>query len=149
MKTKYVVDTNVLVHWLLKPDGLAARIINSFMLDLFTPEYAIEELTRNENQWSKKRPIKLDLFVDAISTFMEVVPPTEDFVTKMAASALMANKDPKDAPFLMVALMKGADIWSYDQHFDDLPVARVKSEDIRDGSRFELPELWAWLNRSD
>ncbi|MGI0092197.1 MAG: hypothetical protein ACREBS_10855 [Nitrososphaerales archaeon] len=45
MNTKYVVDTNVLVHWLLKPDGLSEKIINSFTLELFTPSYAIEELT--------------------------------------------------------------------------------------------------------
>jgi len=34
----------------------------------------------------------------------------------------MNKIDPDDAEFLTVALMKNADIWSYNKHFDNLPV---------------------------
>ncbi|MHB2037307.1 MAG: PIN domain-containing protein [Nitrososphaerales archaeon] len=147
MITKYVVDTNVLVHWLLKPDGLSAKIINSFTLELFTPSYAIEELTDHSKIWIQKNPrVNLNQFVDSLSAFMDIIYPPFDPKADDLANLLLKEVDPDDVPFLAVALMQGAGIWSYNKHFDKLPVARVKSEDIRDRSRYELPELWSILN---
>jgi len=147
LNTKYVVDTNVLVHWLLKPDGLSAKIINSFTLELFTPSHAIEELTDHSEVWIQKNPrVNLNQFVDSLSAFMDIVHPPYDPKADGFANQLLKDVDPDDVPFLTVALMKGANIWSYNKHFDKLPVARVKSEDLRDRAQYELPELWMLLN---
>jgi len=146
LKTRYVVDTNVLVHWLLKPDGLAARIINSSLLELFTPSAAIDELFEHSDEWARKKPrANLAQFVSIISTFMDVVNPPYDSPSERYSRELLSSVDPKDIPFLTVALTEDADIWSYNKHFDSLPVARVRSEDIRDRARNEIPELWSLL----
>ena len=77
-----------------------------------------------------------------------MVPPY-NIEAEKKATALIGKIDPDDIPFLNLAIEKGADIWSYDKHFDNLPlVARLDSQQIRNRSFAELPELWAWLNRS-
>ncbi len=55
MQTRYVVDTNIIVQWLLKPDGLAGKIIKSSELELFTPNKAIDELWENSKDWIGKK----------------------------------------------------------------------------------------------
>ncbi|MHB1869026.1 MAG: PIN domain-containing protein [Nitrososphaerales archaeon] len=106
MITKYVVDTNVLVHWLLKPDGLSAKIINSFTLELFTPSYAIEELTDHSKIWIQKNPrVNLNQFVDSLSAFMDIIYPPFDPKADDLANLLLKEVDPDDVPFLAVALM--------------------------------------------
>jgi predicted nucleic acid-binding protein len=148
MKRAYVVDTNVLVHWLLKPDSLAARIINSLMLDLFTPTVALSELIEHRSEWTAKNPdVAVDDFTTAISSFVQIVRTPVDARFTSRAEILIGYKDTEDVPFLALALATGADIWSYDQHFDGIPgVARVRSEEIRDRSFDEFPELWTWIN---
>lgn len=90
----------------------------------------------------------LSQFINAISQFVEVVYPPYDLNAEGAAKEMLQVIDPADIPFLTIALMKRADIWSYNRHFDGLQVVRrVKSEDIRDMSRHQLPELWLWLNQ--
>lgn len=150
MKTKYVVDTNVLVHWLLRPNELAGQIINSYTLELFTPIQALDELTDHKDTWLQKSPdISFTQFGGAIAQFIDIVVPPYNIEAEKTATALIGKIDPKDIPFLTLAIEKGADIWSYDRHFDNLPlVARLDSQQIRDKSFSELPELWAWLNRS-
>lgn len=37
------------------------------------------------------------------------------------AFELMKDRDPKDTPFLALALQLGSPLWSNDKHFQDLP----------------------------
>jgi hypothetical protein len=37
LQTRYVVDTTIIVSWLLDPDKLTGRIVRSLELELFTP----------------------------------------------------------------------------------------------------------------
>ena len=104
MNTKYVVDTNVLVHWLLRPEGLAAKIVGSLLLELFIPFEAIHELQDHAIEWNKKNPnIDLRDFIGGISSFVDIVYPPYDFECFQAASQMLGAKDPDDIPFLTVA----------------------------------------------
>jgi hypothetical protein len=53
LESSYVVDTTELVS-LLNPNGLAGKIIRSFVLDLFTPYKAIDEIWNNRRRLVSK-----------------------------------------------------------------------------------------------
>ena len=53
LESSYVVDTTELVS-LLNPNGLAGKIIRSFVLDLFTPYKAIDEIWNNKRRLVSK-----------------------------------------------------------------------------------------------
>lgn len=120
------------------------------MLELFTPLQALSELSDHKDTWFQKSPgISFAQFGGAIAQFIDIVVPPYNTESEKTATALIGKLDPRDIPFLTLAIEKGADIWSYDKHFDNLPlIARLDSQQIRNRSFAELTELWAWLNRS-
>lgn len=123
---KYVVDTNIIVQWLLKPDGLAGRIIKSLELELFTPNKAIDELWENRVEWSgKKIDADLEEFISALGEYIVIVDPPYDSQAMRKARFVMEPIDPGDVEFLAVAMTEGAEIWSYDHHFKLQKLVRV------------------------
>jgi predicted nucleic acid-binding protein len=143
LRLRYTVDTNVLVHWLLNSESLAAKIIRSFQLDLFIPQKAVEELWKHRDLWSHKNPeVDLQDFVDSIGFFIEIIP-SSVFDKRLLESANLAMKkiDPDDVDFVVVALMEQTDLWSYNKHFDKirLPIKRVDTLDLLKMSPENLP----------
>jgi predicted nucleic acid-binding protein len=79
LETKYVVDTNVIVAWLLKPDGLSGKIIRSLELELHTPYKTIDELWRNKSEWDRKNShVDLARFVNQLEYYVHVQPLDSD-----------------------------------------------------------------------
>jgi predicted nucleic acid-binding protein len=84
LESSYVVDTTELVSFLLNRNGLAGKIIRSFVLDLFTPYNAIDEIWKNRGEWFQRRPnLSLDDFTDTMKWYIKVV-----HVDKMQMSSL-------------------------------------------------------------
>lgn len=126
MQTRYVVDTNIIVQWLLKPDGLAGKIIKSSELELFTPNKAIDELWENSKDWiGKKIDIDLKQFTSALCEYIVIVDPPYDGQAMRKARSVIEPIDPEDVEFLAVAMIKDAAIWSYDHHFKEQKLVRV------------------------
>lgn len=143
---RYVVDTNVITHWLLKPDGLSAKIIRSLELELFTSFKAVDELWRHRSDWSKKLVgVDVGKFVDSISYYVKVVPVPEDSAEMTKAREVMGDIDPEDVEFLALALVENADIWSHDQHFKKQSLVKVVTSEHILKSSYQIPTLWEVL----
>lgn len=147
MRTRYVVDTTILVSWLLDPSKLTGRIVRSLELELFTPYKAVDELWKHQRDWSRRRPnIDLQRFMDSIAYYVKIEMVDQDSGEMKEASSMMERIDPDDSEFVALALKLNATIWSHDKHF--LEQNRVEVFSSRNILRqsTELPSLWAALN---
>ncbi len=146
LETRYVVDTNVIVAWLLKPDGLSGKIIRSLELELCTPHKAIEELWKNRSEWSKKNPrIELTRFIDELEYYVDVRPVDFSSSYALEAKRVMGGIDLEDSEFLALAIMLDTPIWSYDPHFAKQNRVKVVTSDYILRSSHEVPALWEIL----
>ena len=148
MQTRYVVDTTILVSWLLSPNKLTGMIVRSLELELHTPYQSVSELWEHRDEWTSRRPgLDLPAFTDGIRHYIGVQMLAQGSKEMDEARSLMAGIDPDDAEFLALAIKIDAPIWSHDKHF--LKQKRVKvvtSQDILEQS-VELPSLWQALHQ--
>ncbi|MEI6058466.1 MAG: PIN domain-containing protein [archaeon] len=128
-----IVDTNILVSF-FRNNPVRFIILNSksLNLELFTPEYAIEELKKNKSDVLKYGKInsedfnkmRLDL-VNLIRTISEIS------FRKYAAEAKELIHD-KDAPFFALALFLNCAIWSNEPAFKEQEKIRIfNTSDLR------------------
>ncbi len=141
-----MVDTTLIVSWLLSPDKLTAKIVRSLELELFTPYKTISELWEHRLDWLRRRPtFDLQRFSDGIGHYITQVPVEQDTAEMKEAKSLMEKIDPDDSEFLALALKLNVPIWSHDKHFlEQKRVPVVTSRDILRQSQ-ELPTLWEAL----
>jgi predicted nucleic acid-binding protein len=145
LRLRYVLDTNVIIQMLLSPDGLASKIIRSMELDLSTPYEAVDELWEHRDDWSKKTDVSLEEFTSALGYYVKLVYPPYDREALFVASSAMEQIDADDAPFVALALVEGAAVWTYDRHFEKQKVVPVvTSADILEHSH-EHPTLYMAL----
>ncbi|MBI4141113.1 hypothetical protein HY485_04725 [Candidatus Woesearchaeota archaeon] len=110
-----VVDTNILVSF-FRENPVRFAIINSKMagLELFTPEYAIDELKANKSDLLKYSKLKnekeLELVIAALRTFVEIK--QISFFKEFKPQSIKISPDAKDAPFFALALKLKSSIWS-------------------------------------
>ncbi len=146
LETRYVADTNVIVAWLLKPDGLSGKIITSLELELYTPYKAVEELWKNRSEWSKKNPrIELSRFIDELQDYVDVRPVDFNSSYALEAKKVMGGIDSEDSEFVALAIMLDTPIWSYDPHFAKQNRVKVVTTDYILRSSHEVPALWEVL----
>lgn len=113
---KLVVDANILFS-LAKPSSVANKITTDLSLELFAPDFAIEELTKYKEVFSKKSGLE---FKSAIKFLKERVV----FVNKKEYSGLI-NKflskisDEKDLVYLALAFKLNLPVWSNDKHLKE------------------------------
>ena len=146
MQTKYVVDTTVIVSWLLAPHGLTAKIVRSMDLELFTPYKAVSELWEHQEDWSKRRPtLDLQTFSDSIGYYVQIEMVDQSSSEMREARVVMNKIDLEDSEFVALALKLKIPIWSRDKHFQEQNrVEVVRTDDLLKGS-IELPSLWEAL----
>lgn len=124
---KLVVDTNVVFSALIA-GGKTREAILTTDLDLAVPEFFYTELENNRSAVRAKTGLtdaELDLLLSLIFAELTVVPKATFSHQLEQASAVMADIDPDDVPFLALALHREAGIWSDDGHFheqDAVPV---------------------------
>ena len=146
MQTRYVVDTTILVSWLLDPSKLTGKIVKSLELELATPYEGVDELWEHKAEWTKRRPdFDLQAFADQVGYYVRTAVPKEYAHKMVEAKSIMDPIDPEDAEFLALAMAHDLPIWSHDPHFkkqSKVPV--VTSADILRRS-VDLPPLWEAL----
>jgi len=147
LQTRYVVDTTVLVSWLLDPNKLTGRIVRSLELELHTPYQSVSELWKHRDDWSKKRPgLDLPVFTDSIGRYVSVEMVERGSKEMNEARSVMEKIDPDDVEFDALAIKLDAPIWSHDKHFlEQKRVEVVTSQDILKQS-VGLPSLWQALH---
>lgn len=150
----YVVDTSVLVSFMLNPNGLCSKIIKSLALTLYTPHQAIDEIWRHKFEWFRKRPfLSLTDFVKNLGYYVIVVNVNRYSNEYLVAFQAMKNIDPNDAEFVSLALELKAPVWSEDEDFTRQNLVQVvTSRRILDMSPM-IPELFEvlkdeYLNRT-
>ena len=148
MQTRYVVDTTILVSWLLDPSKLTGGIVRSLELELYTPYQSVSELWKHRDDWSKKRPsLDLAAFTDSIGRYVSIEIVERGSKEMNEAYSVMEKIDPDDAEFVALAIKIDTPIWSRDKHFlKQKRVNVVTSQDILKQS-VELPSLWQALHQ--
>ncbi|MFH1711459.1 MAG: PIN domain-containing protein [Nanoarchaeota archaeon] len=115
-----IVDTNILVSF-FRDNPVKFIILNSRLLnlELITPEYALEELKKNESDISKYGKINSEQFnniLSDLSKFIRIIP--EESFTNQEAIAKELIHD-KDIPFFALALSLDCTIWSNEPSFKE------------------------------
>ncbi len=117
---KLVSDTNILVSF-FRPNPVNEIISNSksLNLQLFTPEYAIEELKNNESDVLKYAKISSREFKEKLSELLSFITtfPSNSFKEfESEAKQLIHNKD---VPIFALALKLKCPIWSNEPGFKE------------------------------
>ncbi len=121
-----VIDTNILVSF-FRPNPVQLIITNSasFGIKLFAPEYAIDELKKNQSDILKYAKINSNQFEEKLSElshFINIV--SGDSFSKFKEEAKQLVHE-KDLPIFALALKLNCAIWSNEPSFkkqDKIPV---------------------------
>ncbi len=129
---RLVVDTNVLISALLKDDSLTARLLRTNACAYYYPWDGLTEIDYYRDYIISKRAkyIQASSFEHALQFVLGsiCIVPSEMYSCRMKeAFSLMKDRDPKDTPFLALALQLGSPLWSNDKHFKDLQEVVVYS----------------------
>jgi len=121
---KLVVDTNILFAFFWK-NSVIANIIKTKALDLYTPEFSLNELSKyssllmNKTSLSKEEYIKI---FASLSEYINIVPlkEYEDKIESAKSLAKGFSKEEyeefiKDIDFIALALKLSSPIWSGDK----------------------------------
>jgi len=120
-RLRIVIDTNILIGALVRDTSFKARLLKNKRGMFFFPDYGLEEIGKFREYISSKR--KKDTtapsFDYAIKFLMEsiTVVPRQLYQDQIpGAYTIMENIDPKDSPFLALALHLECPLWSDDAH---------------------------------
>jgi putative PIN family toxin of toxin-antitoxin system len=118
---KLVIDTNIIISALIR-EGLTREMLLFPGVKLITPEITFNEITNHIGVISSKSKLPKDhiqQILDIISKNIQTIPESSWWNQYTQAENLIGQKDPKDVPFLAVALALKADgIWSNDKDFE-------------------------------
>jgi len=115
-----VVDTNILISF-FRDNPVKFIILNSKLLnlELFAPEYAIDELKKNELDIFKYGKINSEQFNNILSDlfkFVKIIPKESFKEQELQAKELTHDKD---VPFFALALSLNCAIWSNEPAFKE------------------------------
>lgn len=122
-----VVDTNILISALLR-DGLTRKIILLSPFDMYTLAFAQEEILKHKAELLHKSNLTDEQFaylIQLIFARMSLVPLQDIEPFQDRAMCIMKDIDIVDSPFLALAMLLDAPIWSNDNHFKRQDAARV------------------------
>ena len=120
---RLVVETNVLFS-LFKNTPSFKQFIRENDLDLFSPDKLLNELDKHSDRickvsgLSEKSYNSIRQLLPDIVSIMSVSPKQIKSVTPLIS-------DPKDTPFLALAVSLGCSIWSNDKHFKEQAIVDV------------------------
>lgn len=120
-KIRFVIDTNILIGALVKDNSFKARLLKKQNFLFYFPDYGLIEIEKFRDYICSKRKKEptAPSFDYAIKFLLESVtiipgPLYQDQLS--SAYRLMEKIDPKDTPFLALALHLECPIWSDDAH---------------------------------
>ncbi|MEW5996835.1 MAG: PIN domain-containing protein [Candidatus Micrarchaeota archaeon] len=110
-----VVDANILFAALIKDSKTIELLFSDFAM-FFAPEFILEEFQKHRDeilQKTSRSPEEFDSVFEILKEVIIVVP-KEDYEGMLPAADKIAP-DPKDAPYLALALKLNIPIWSNDK----------------------------------
>jgi len=122
-----VVDTNILISALLR-DGLTRKIILLSPFDMYTLALAQEEILKHKAELIHKSNLTDEQFaylIQLIFAKMSLVSSRDIEPFRDRATGIMMDIDIADSPFLALAMLLDAPIWSNDTHFKRQNAARI------------------------
>ena len=125
---KFVVDTNVLFTFFWK-DSFTKGLLVDQDLEFFSPEYALEEISKHSNDILQKTGISLEKFKELrkdLAIFIEFIP-LEEYEEFLSEAFLLIPNHPDDIDFLALALKLRLPIWSNDPHLKHQSKVKVYS----------------------
>jgi len=128
-----IVDTNILISF-FRDNPVRFIILNSKLLnlELFVPEYAIDELNKNKSDILKYGKINSEQFNNMLSElfkFIRIIPKEPFKEQELRAKELIHDKD---TPFFALALFFNCAIWSNEPAFKQQSSVEVfNTEDLR------------------
>ncbi|MDO8554923.1 MAG: PIN domain-containing protein [Candidatus Micrarchaeota archaeon] len=112
---KIVIDANILFSAFIRERSDIRKIILSSSIELYSPEWILEEFERNQGEMIKKMDNK-DKFLETkelLFSFIKIIPKEqyEDYLEK-SQKELKENR--KDVPYIALCLCLGTPLWSND-----------------------------------
>lgn len=122
---RLVADTNILFTYFWK-DSFTKKNFVKENLDLFSPEFALEEIKFYTNEIMQKTNISKEEFNKLREELAIIVKfiPVEEY-SKFLKEALKLSVDENDVDFIALALKLNCPIWSKDYHLKQQNKIRV------------------------
>lgn len=134
---KLIVDTNILFSFFWEK-SVTRKLLMKQGLELFAPEYALEEINKYRKDICKKagitekkfRELRHDLAIAVV--FM----PIEEYERKLKSAATI-SPDPKDSDFFALSLHLKHAIWTNDTRLKDQnKIKIVTTKDLLNNPEF-------------
>ena len=122
-----VADTNILLSF-FNEKSKARELATSSLLELFSPEFALEELKEHKEEIIEKFSLS-EMQFSLIEAFLRTTvnfAGSEEYSTFLP-EAIKLSPDPDDADFFALALKLGCDIWSNDKKLKEQTAVKVLS----------------------
>jgi len=120
-RLRIVIDTNILIGSLVRNASFKARLLKNKQFQFFFPDYGLAEVEKFREYICTKRrkDTTAPSFDYAMKFLLEsvTVVPRQLYQDQIpGAYAVMEKIDPKDTPFLALALHLECPLWSDDAH---------------------------------
>ncbi|MBS3102332.1 hypothetical protein J4458_02705 [Candidatus Woesearchaeota archaeon] len=123
-----VLDNNILFS-IMNPKSVASYLFSSLKADFFTTEFALSELNKHKADCLSKSKLSEHEFglrlleAKALIKFFK----SSEYSSFLAGAIDSLPEDPKDSPYLALALSIKAAIWSNDPHLKKQSLVKVYS----------------------
>ncbi len=118
---KLVIDTNIIISALIR-EGITRKMLLFPGLKLVTPEITFKEIEHHIELIAAKSKLSKDnvlRILDILKKNIKTIPEPRWWHHYNQAEKIIGEKDPKDVPFIAVALALSVDgIWSNDRDFE-------------------------------
>ena len=120
-RLRIVIDTNILIGALVRDTSFKARLLKNKRVLFFFPDYGLVEIEKFREYICSKREkdTTAPSFDYAIKFLLEsvTVVPRQLYQDQIPRAYILMEKiDPKDSPFLALALHLECPLWSDDTH---------------------------------
>ena len=120
MLINLVIDTNIVISALIRK-SFTRKLLCHPALTLFAPQILIVEIQKHQDLIQRKSKLTQAVYIKLQKSLLDHVisVPEEIYQPKLTeALDLIGHRDPKDVPFLALALsIKVEGIWSNDEDF--------------------------------
>ena len=124
---KLVIDANILFSALIK-DSFTVDIIVRDDIELFAPEFLFDEFLQHKEdilRKARKTTEELHRLLNSIKELIKII--LEDDVDDIMDEAERISPDPKDIPYIALALKLEIPIWSNDKKLKEQDKVMVYS----------------------
>jgi predicted nucleic acid-binding protein len=122
---KLVVDANILFSALIKK-GKTQELLFDLSLELFTPEFILNEFEKHKQEIiykTKRTPEEFDEIYNILKEIINIIP-KEDFQEYLEL-AKNISPDPNDIMYFALALKLNCPIWSNDKDIKEQKYIKV------------------------